>query len=273
MEYLQSLQKGGFNFDNCHRNNLLIESNAVKPTVKKTGTTIVGVTFKDGVVLAADTRATSDTTVAEKNCAKIHYLAPNIYCCGAGTAADCEHVTEKMSSELELLRLNTGRVSRVMTAASRLQWNLWQYRGNIGAALIIAGVDPKGKWLAQLSPEGTTSYLPYCAMGSGSLAAIAILEAKFRDGLTQDEAVDLVQEAIEAGIFHDLGSGSNVDVCIITAEKTDYRRNYRVYNKKEWVKPTPYSFPPRNTPILREHNIKLEVVPVGGERVGMEIEK
>lgn len=44
-------------------------------------------------MLAADTRSTSGTTVADKNCEKIHYIAPNIYCCGAGTAADTENVT------------------------------------------------------------------------------------------------------------------------------------------------------------------------------------
>jgi 20S proteasome subunit beta 2 len=31
--------------------------------------------------------------VADKNCEKIHFIAPNIYCCGAGTAADTENVT------------------------------------------------------------------------------------------------------------------------------------------------------------------------------------
>jgi 20S proteasome alpha/beta subunit len=29
----------------------------------------------------------------DKNCEKIHYIAPNIYCCGAGTAADTENTT------------------------------------------------------------------------------------------------------------------------------------------------------------------------------------
>ena len=32
----------------------------------------------------ADTRATAGPIVADKNCEKIHYIAPNIYCCGAG---------------------------------------------------------------------------------------------------------------------------------------------------------------------------------------------
>ena len=50
-------------------------------------------TAQDGVILGADTRSTSGNTVADKNCEKIHYIAPNIYCCGAGTAADTENVT------------------------------------------------------------------------------------------------------------------------------------------------------------------------------------
>lgn len=44
-------------------------------------------------MLGADTRSTAGSTVADKNCEKIHHIAPNIYCCGAGTAADTENVT------------------------------------------------------------------------------------------------------------------------------------------------------------------------------------
>lgn len=44
-------------------------------------------------MLGADTRATEGSIVADKKCEKIHYIAPNIWCCGAGTAADTENVT------------------------------------------------------------------------------------------------------------------------------------------------------------------------------------
>jgi 20S proteasome subunit beta 2 len=42
-------------------------------------------------------------------------------------------------------------------------------------------------------------------MGSGSLAAVSVLESKFKDNMTEQEAKDLCMEAIEAGIYHDLG--------------------------------------------------------------------
>lgn len=41
-----------------------------------------------------------------------------------------------------------------------------------------------------------------------------------------DEAKTLVRDAITAGIFCDLGSGSNVDLCIITEAGAEYLRGY-----------------------------------------------
>ena len=42
--------------------------------------------------------ATEGPIVADKNCEKIHFMSPNIYCCGAGTAADTEGVTGSCKS-------------------------------------------------------------------------------------------------------------------------------------------------------------------------------
>ena len=90
MEYLDLLKKPGFNFSNIERNSEVLNQKVNnKKNFVKTGTTIVGVVSKEGVVLASDTRATAGH-VAEKNCRKIHYIAPNIRACGAGTAADLQ---------------------------------------------------------------------------------------------------------------------------------------------------------------------------------------
>jgi len=225
---------GGFSFDNVHRNALIVQNTtnqltsasasaasvkSVLPLATKTGTTIVGLVYKNGVVLGADTRSTNDTTVADKNCEKIHYIAPNIYCCGAGTAADTEKTTELISSQMELLRMNTGGIqSRIVTACTLLKRMLFRYQGHVSAALVLGGCDIHGPHLYQIYPHGSTGKLPFTTMGSGSLAAIAVFEADFRDDLTEEEAVRLVQRAILAGIWNDLGSGSNVDTCVIRTD-------------------------------------------------------
>ena len=136
-------EEGGFNFEKTERNKVLASKGYTGKT-KKTGTTIVGCIYDKGVILGADTRATEGPIVADPDCLKIHYLAPNIYCCGAGTAADTEFVTQMVASELELHRLNTKRESRVSQVEARLTNHLYRYQGHIGAALIVGGVDVKG---------------------------------------------------------------------------------------------------------------------------------
>lgn len=124
-----------------------------------------------------------------------------------------------MSSNLELHALSTGRKPRVVTCMTMLKQHLFRYQGHIGAYLVVAGVDPTGVHLFTVHAHGSTDKLPYVTMGSGSLAAMAVFESTWEKDLTKDQAVQLCAEAIEAGIFNDLGSGSNVDVCIITDEK------------------------------------------------------
>ncbi|KAG6673430.1 hypothetical protein I3842_16G112000 [Carya illinoinensis] len=49
--------------------------------------------IQDRIILGADTRTIEGPLITEKNYEKIHHMAPNIYCCGAGTAADTEAIT------------------------------------------------------------------------------------------------------------------------------------------------------------------------------------
>jgi 20S proteasome subunit beta 2 len=46
------------------------------------------------------------------------------------------------------------------------------------------------------------------------------------------EALSLVTSAISAGIFNDLGSGSNVDACVITSSHTEMLRNFIKPNER-----------------------------------------
>ncbi|CAN4112899.1 unnamed protein product [Withania somnifera] len=258
--------KGGFSFDLCRRNEMLVNKGLRSPSFLKTGTTIVGLIFQDGVILGADTRATEGPIVADKNCEKIHYMAPNIYCCGAGTAADTEAVTDMVSSQLKLHRYHTGRESRVVTALTLLKSHLFSYQGYVSAALVLGGVDVTGPHLHTIYPHGSTDTLPYATMGSGSLAAMAIFESKYREGLSKDEGIKLVTEAILSGVFNDLGSGSNVDICVITKGHTEYLRNHMLPNPRTYSQKG-YSFPKKTEVLLTKIIPLREMVEVieGGD--------
>ena len=249
-EVLQS-ELAGFCFENVGRNERLSDKAKAFQTAKS-GTTICGLVCKGAVVIGADTRATNGPIIADKNCNKIHRLADNIFCGGAGTAADLEHTTAMIESQLELHKLATGSNPRVSTAVRRISSHLYKYQGHVGCALVLGGFDIHGPQLYQIYPHGSTDCLPFTAMGSGSLAAMSILEAHYRDNMTPDEGAELVRQAIRSGVFNDLGSGGNVDVIVVTADgKADHRRPFDQPNPRLFRAP-PVKFAIGTTPILKK---------------------
>ena len=106
----------------------MIADQPVLPLTTNMGTTIVGLVYKNGIVLGANTRSTNNTTAAYKNYENIQYIAPNIYCCGTGTAAATKKTTKFISSQMELLRMNTGGgQSRIVTACTLLKRMMFKY--------------------------------------------------------------------------------------------------------------------------------------------------
>ena len=81
---------------------------------------------------------------------------------------------------------------------------------------------------------------------------MAVFESAYRPGMDRDEAVALVARAIRSGIFNDLGSGSNVDVTVISAsEGVQILRNYQNPNERP-PRQRGYNYPPGCTPVLKE---------------------
>ncbi|KAM8953847.1 proteasome subunit beta type-7-like [Pelodytes ibericus] len=255
--------QGGFSFENCLRNSSLEEKGPKlglqPPKARKTGTTIAGIIYKDGVILGADRRATDDMVVADKNCAKIHYITKKIFCCGAGVAADAENVTQILSSNLHLHEMCTERDARLCTANRMLKQMLYRYQGHIGASIIIGGVDIHGPHLYSVFPHGSTDTIPFTALGSGASAAIAVLEDRYKPNMEEEEGMKLVTDSINAGIFCDLGSGSGVDLCLITKDGAKMLRGHTevVTHGKRLGS---YRYPRGTTAVLGETSTRLELV-------------
>ena len=113
-------------------------------------------------------------------------------------------------------------------------------------------------------------------MGSGSLAAMAVFESSWKPNMSvshqrntslykrthlwqkREDALALVTSAISAGIFNDLGSGSNVDACVITASHTEMLRNFVKPNERVQKERT-YKFR-RGTTEFKKEEIRSLVV-------------
>lgn len=183
-----------------------------------------------------------------------------MYCCGAGTAADTEYVTRMVSSDIELHRLEADvDVVPVAMAKTLLKRYLFQYQGHVGAALILGGFDKNGPQLTSIAPHGSTDVLPYVTMGSGSLAAMAVFESRYKPDMSEEEGKKLVRDAIAAGIFNDLGSGSNIDLCVILKDKVNYLRHHEIANLKV-SRQGNYKYPIGTTEVSKVTKIPIEIV-------------
>jgi len=161
---------------------------------------------------------------------------------------------------VELHRLSTGRQPRVVTAMTLLKRMLFRYQGHVSAALILGGVDNTGPHLYTIYPHGSVDKLPFGTMGSGSYGAMGVFEAGFRPDMTIEEGKELVRQAILAGVWNDLGSGGNVDLMVITKDKTEMFRNDLKPNARKFRRATPYVFEKGTTPVLTELVTMHEVI-------------
>jgi len=76
-----------------------------------------------------------------------------------------------------------------------------------------------------------------------------------------------VNNAVQAGIWNDLGSGGNVDICIIRKNKTvQTLRNYRTPNARKYRRQAGYVFPKGTTEWLKETELiykhQLDIIPL-----------
>src|SRR6056297_1807492 len=92
----------------------------LKKNILKTGTTILGIVCKDGIVMAADTQSTAGTIVMNKRSEKVHPVNEYLVISGTGVVADIKRVPKFLSAELKLKELNTRSRPSVKDAANLL---------------------------------------------------------------------------------------------------------------------------------------------------------
>src|SRR3989441_7441008 len=84
----------------------------------ETGTTTLGLVCKDGVVLAADRRATAGTLIAHKRTKKVYRLDDNIGLTTAGLLGDLQVLAPYLTPEGAIYKLKPGLAMPVEAGAT-----------------------------------------------------------------------------------------------------------------------------------------------------------
>ena len=183
------------------------------------GTTTVGIRCVDGVVLATDRRVTAGYFIANKRGRKILQVDDQIYATIAGVVADAQMLIDSIRANVKYLKLMSRQPLSVRAVASLISNLLFSSRYfPYIVQVIVAGIDAEGPKMFNVDFFGTMTEEKYIATGSGSPLALAVLETRYRDGLTVKEAIPIAVEAVKAAMKWDPGSGEGFDVVVISKE-------------------------------------------------------
>jgi proteasome beta subunit len=200
------------------------------------GTTILALTFADGVMMAGDRRATSGNVIAQRDLEKVQsadQYSMIAFAGAVGVAADMvrlfqvelEHYEKMNGASLSL----DGKARRLATV---LRENLPLAMQGLAVVPLFAGYDLAARTGRIFSFEvvgGPYEVPDFHADGSGSPYAHGALKKLYRQGLTAGEATQVCIEALYDAAEDDSATGGpdltrNIYPVIATATADGYRR-------------------------------------------------
>lgn len=198
----------------------------LKNSILKTGTTILGIVCKDGVVMASDRQISAGNLVVGKNYQKTIKVNDYLLMSFTGMVSDAQRVVKVLPAELKLKELRSKSRPTVGQAANLLSSIL--YSGIRQPSMIpmqvgnlIGGFNEDGTTeLYTVEPSGSVvKVADYDAnFGSGMPYVIGLLERQYKKGITIHEGINLAKEAIKSSTQRDMGSGYGIDIFTITKE-------------------------------------------------------
>lgn len=192
-------------------------------TVNKTGTTTIGITTAEGVVIATDMRASlGGRFVSNKDVQKVEQIHPTGALTLVGSVGGAQSFIRSLRAEVNLYESRRGEnisISALATLAGNFA------RGGPFFAInpILGGVDKEGHHVYSIDPAGGVMKDDYTITGSGLTVAYGTLEREYEDDMTNEEAKRVAASGIKAAVERDTGSGNGVFLATITDEGVDIK--------------------------------------------------
>lgn len=206
--------------------------------ILKTGTTTVGIVCRDGIVLAADRRATlGGRIIIEKKTEKIVKINDEVAVTTAGSVSDVQLLIKLLKAQLKLMEVRRGRKATIKEVANLLGTMVYSNIRRFSmipaiTGFLLGGKDDNGVYLYGLFIDGSVSLVEdYTSDGSGFMFAIGVLENSYKKGVSINEGIKLAVQAVNAAIQRDAASGNGIDVVTVTKDgvKKVYEKEINTY--------------------------------------------
>lgn len=177
-------------------------------------TTVVALTFSDGVIMAGDRRATAGLSIAHRKMDKVLRADAHSGIAIAGTAGIAMDLVRLFQVQLEHYEKMAGEELSFEGKANQLSFMI---RSNLPMAMqgllvvpLFAGYDLAkkiGRVFSYDATGGRYEELDFTATGSGSVHARNWIKGSFKNELSEEDAVNIAIRSLFAAADEDAGTG------------------------------------------------------------------
>lgn len=194
------------------------------------GTSIMAVAFDGGVVMGADSRTTTGAYIANRVSDKITPMTDKIFCCRSGSAADTQIISDYVRYYLSMHDIELGEDPDVATASKLFRELCYHNKGQLMAGIIVAGWDRhEGGQVYTIPLGGALVRQPFAIGGSGSSYIYGYCDSNFKEGMTKEECMEFVKNALSLAMARDGSSGGVIRLVVI--DKDGSKREFFPGNK------------------------------------------
>jgi proteasome beta subunit len=181
------------------------------------GATAVGISYQEGVLLAAEKRVSFGNFVVNKNTKKTFPVTEFVGAACAGMIADMQVLVRQVGALAKIRKLETKRNVAPNSVAKLMSVIMFERRFfPLLTQVIVGGVDGKPQ-IYTLDPLGSLLPDEYAAVGTGAEMALGIMDAEYKREFSEEKAKELAIKAIKSSIQRDSSSGDGIDLLMINS--------------------------------------------------------
>ncbi|XP_071652488.1 proteasome subunit beta type-4-like isoform X1 [Temnothorax longispinosus] len=190
-----------------------------------TGTSVIGIQFKDGIIIAADILGSYGSLARYRNLERLMKVNDNIILGTSGDYADFQCIKSYVERKiLEEQCLDDGFSLKPKALHCWLTRVMYNRRSNFDPFLnnfIIAGLENGEPFLRTVDKLGTAYNDPVIATGYGAYMATPILRKAYEDNnqMNKEEAIELLYKVMQVLFYRDARSFPKYHLGIVTKEK------------------------------------------------------
>jgi proteasome beta subunit len=180
------------------------------------GATVVGISYNDGVILAAEKRVSFGNFVVNKHIKKTFPVTDHVGAACAGMIADMQVLVRQVEALAKIRKLETRREVAPNSIAKLMSVIMFERRYfPLLTQVIVGGISEKPE-IYTLDPLGSVLPDEYAAVGTGAEMALGIMDAEFKPNMSEETVRELATRAIRSAIQRDAASGDGIDILYIT---------------------------------------------------------